>query len=466
MKATEMPDTADPSGCVTLEDLARRTGEKPERLERWRDAGLIGTAESCDFQLRDVGRAMLLHDLLHYGITLDTIADAAKNTDSAFYRYLETMGDHYAVPAYSVQEAAERVGIDVDQARRLIDAGGVDEHGEMLDEADLRFLESCKVALGAGMPEEALLQILRVYSDNMSRIAEVGARVGHFYMHQPLMNQGHSPAESIQMLESTFARIEPLVEPAIFYFHHKGLERAQWEDMLMHLEEEAGLAEKPDTPGQVRQAIMFVDLASFTPLAEAMGDLRAAQVLQRFSSIVRSAARRAHGRIVKQIGDAFMLMFSEPHQAVICAVGLEAHCAREPQFPAVRAGIHWGPVLYREGDYFGSNVNVASRLAAEAGRHQILISGDLWRRVKDIEGIEFVRLGKRRLKGLAQEIEVYEARWTEPGRAERFTDPVCGMEIGPTEVAARLTFDGREHAFCSEDCLRKFVASPATYLPA
>lgn len=452
--------------CLTLDDLASRTGEKPERLEEWRQAGIIGGPDSCEFSLQDVGRARLVHDLLHYGITLDTIATAAKNPDSVFCRYLDEMGDHYAVPTYSLAEASERYGIDIEQARRLMDAGGVDEHGEMLDDRDLQFLKSCKIALDAGMPEEALLQILRVYSDNMARIAEVGARVGHFYMHQPLIQQGHSGAESMDLLESAFRQIEPLVEPAIFYFHHKGLERAQWEDMLMHLEEEAGLAEKPEAPGQIRQAIMFVDLASFTPLAEAMGDLRAAQVLQRFSSIVRSAARHAHGRIVKQIGDAFMLMFSEPHQAVICAVGLEDYCSREPQFPAVRAGIHWGPVLYREGDYFGSNVNVASRLAADAQRHQLLISGDLWRRVKDIDGIEFVRLGRRRLKGLAQEIQVYEARWAEPGKLDRIADPVCGMEIGPSEVAARLSYEGREHVFCSDDCLRKFVASPATYIPA
>ncbi|MFQ5473450.1 MAG: adenylate/guanylate cyclase domain-containing protein, partial [Dehalococcoidia bacterium] len=283
------------------------------------------------------------------------------------------------------------------------------------------------------------------------------------YMHQPLMAEGHTGAQSLEALESAFKRIEPLVLPAILYFHHKGIERAQWEDMLMHLEEEAGLADKPEVPGQIRQAIMFADLASFTPLAEAMGDVRASQILQRFSSMVRTVARGAHGRIVKQIGDAFMLMFSEPHQAAMCAIALEQHSSQEPQFPAVRSGIHWGPVLYREGDYFGSNVNVASRLADEAQRHQTLISGDLWRRVKDMEGIEFVRLGKRRLKGLSAEIEVFEARWTEPGQVDKVADPVCGMELGPSEVAARLTFDGQDHAFCSDDCLRKFVASPGSY---
>jgi YHS domain-containing protein len=102
-------------------------------------------------------------------------------------------------------------------------------------------------------------------------------------------------------------------------------------------------------------------------------------------------------------------------------------------------------------------------LADDAQRHQTLISGDLWRRVKDMEGIEFVRLGKRRLKGLSAELDVFEARWSEPGKVDKVADPVCGMELGASEVAARLSFDGQDHAFCSDDCLRKFVASPGSY---
>lgn len=448
---------------ISLAELARRTNEPEARLEKWREQGIIGIDGEADYRLQDVGRAMLVHDLRHYGMTAEAIGEAAADKDSVFCHYLDEMGQRYANPSHSVPEVAEKYGIDLDQVRRLLEAGGVHEPGDMLDDQDIGFLSSCKVALDAGMPEEALLQILRVYSDNMARIAEVSARVGHFYMHQPLIDEGHTGVKSMEMLEGAFKRIEPLVLPAILYFHHKGIERAQWEDMLMHLEEEAGLAEKPEVPGQIRQAIMFVDLASFTPLAEAMGDVRASQILQRFSSMVRSVARGSHGRIVKQIGDAFMLMFSEPHQAVMCSVALERYCSQEPQFPAVSSGIHWGPVLYREGDYFGSNVNVASRLTEEAGRHQTLISGDLWRRVKDMEGVEFVRLGKRRLKGLATDIEVFEARWSEPGQIEKVADPVCGMELGELEVAARLSLDGRNLSFCSDDCLRKFVASPGSY---
>jgi adenylate cyclase len=268
----------------------------------------------------------------------------------------------------------------------------------------------------------------------------------------------------MEHLRDTFSKIEPLVEPALMYFFRKGSIKAAWEDMLMHMEEESGLAEKPEAPGQIRRAIMFVDLASFTPLAEAMGDLKAVTVLERFGSMVRAATARCHGRIVKQIGDAFMIAFPECFSAVSCALELEQRSSTEPQFPAIRVGLHYGPVLYREGDYIGSNVNIASRLAEEAQRHQVLITGDVRARAKSYEGVEYIRLGKRRLKGLAAEVEIFEAKSAGPGAVDRVTDPVCGMELGPGEVAARLSLDAHDHAFCSDECLRTFVRSPEKYV--
>ncbi|MFB3052780.1 MAG: YHS domain-containing protein, partial [Dehalococcoidia bacterium] len=77
--------------------------------------------------------------------------------------------------------------------------------------------------------------------------------------------------------------------------------------------------------------------------------------------------------------------------------------------------------------------------------------------------VEFVRLGKRRLKGLAEELELFEARPVGAEEREKAIDPVCGMELGPGEVAATLTLEGEERAFCSDECLRRFVAAPEKY---
>jgi YHS domain-containing protein len=120
-------------------------------------------------------------------------------------------------------------------------------------------------------------------------------------------------------------------------------------------------------------------------------------------------------------------------------------------------------VLYREGDYVGSSVNIAARVAAEAERHQVLVTAAVRNESKGLPGVEFVPLGKRRLKGLASELVLFEARAAGAKSREQYIDPVCGMEMAAEEVAARLTLEGVEHCFCSDECLRRYVASPEGY---
>lgn len=450
------------SDCLSVEELARFTGEQPKRLLKWKSVGLLGI--DCDeFTREDIGRAKLIHHLLHHGLKLEAMAAAARDKSSVFCRYLQDLSARWPQRQFTPQDAAERFGIDLALVRRLMEAAGIREPGEALTEDDMVFLRACKAALDAGYPEDALLQVLRVYADAMERVAEAEGRLSHFYLHQRFMREGLRGEGLLRKLDEAMSRLNPLVEPAILYFHRKGVDRALWEDMITHLEEDSGLLQKTEAPGQMQRAIMFVDLANFTPLAEAMGDVAAADVLERFGTIVRVANARCHGRVVKQIGDAFMVVFPESVSAVSCALEIEDRASRERQFPPVRAGLHWGTVLYREGDYVGSNVNLASRLAADAGRHQVLITQEVWKRARGLPNTEFIRLGKRKLKGLAGEVVVFEARMAGKAPSNRETDPVCGMELGPSEVAARLTWDGVDRAFCSDNCLKKFVREPEKY---
>jgi class 3 adenylate cyclase len=347
-------------------------------------------------------------------------------------------------------------------ARKLLDAIGLSAGGDFLNLEDVSVLRGWGTAIEAGLTEEATLQLLRVYRDALGRVGDAEIRLFHFYVHERLRAAGLT-GEALAT-EST-ARAEcllPLIEPSLRYFHRLGFAAAQREDMLLHV---GGAAETSlDTPAQLVVGIVFADLSSFTPLTEVMGDEAASRVIQRFAELVYDAATRWTGRVVKQIGDAAMLVFFDPQAAVSFSLDLVEAARCEASFPAARCGVHWGPALYREGDYFGAVVNFAARLVAAADRHQVLVSAAVRDRTIELAGIEVRPRGVTTLKGMLEAQELFDVVRSEHEPPLKLRDLVCGMELAPSGVAARLALGGEERVFCSEACLRRFVANPSQYV--
>lgn len=152
-------------------------------------------------------------------------------------------------------------------------------------------------------------------------------------------------------------------------------------------------------------AIVFVDLSGFTRLAEERGDeaaVRTATSLQRHADAV---ARRGGGRLVKLLGDGALLRFPEVERSVEAALELVETMGAGGSLSA-HAGIHTGPVVERDLDLFGRTVNLASRIAAVAGRGEVLASQAV---VEAVEGASFgfERLDERSLKGIAEPVALF-----------------------------------------------------------
>jgi class 3 adenylate cyclase len=444
----------------SAEELGSAAGESPERVRRFRALGLIGSEDDDRFAPEDLERVRLIQFLERRGIELEAIARAERE-EAVLGSVVEFLYADGVGRTVSVARAAEIVGLGVESVRRLREASGSTD--DVVSERDLQMLEGAKTALDAGFPERALLQLLRVYSDALGRVAEAEARLFHFYVHEGLRAEGLSGAALLDRARSARERLLPLLEPLIRYFHWKGMAKAVRDDMVLHATRDAARPDANDRAAELRLAIVFLDLSSYTPMTEVMGDAVAARLVERFSEIVREATARCDGRVVDRVGDAFLLVFPDPRAAVACALEVERSAAAEPRFPAMRGAVHWGDVLYQEGGYVGSSLNIASRLATQAAPHQILVTGAARGEIGALAGVAFVPLGNRRLKGLAEEPEVFEARANVPEAAERFRDPVCGIEMAPAEIGARLSVKGREVAFCCEKCLRTFVETPRKY---
>jgi adenylate cyclase len=154
---------------------------------------------------------------------------------------------------------------------------------------------------------------------------------------------------------------------------------------------------------------LFADLVGFTALAELEGDTRALAValeLQRRTAGLLSS----HGaEQVKAIGDGLMLRCTRPAAAV--ALGLQVvEIMDEPGLPSVRVGIHTGPALRSDDDWYGQTVNVAARLCAVAPPGQVLISEATRVAAGPIRRVDFGERELHWLRNVAEPIGTHLAR--------------------------------------------------------
>lgn len=208
-------------------------------------------------------------------------------------------------------------------------------------------------------------------------------------------------------------------------------------------------------------AILFADLAGYTALSEAHGDLDATDVALRFYEMARSSLR-GDARVVKPIGDAVMVVASSAAPLLETALCLRARVEETAHFPHLRAGLHAGPAVERDGDFFGNTVNLASRVAGCAQSGEILCTRPFADAVREVfPDLVWSERGPVSLKNISQPVELLALGGAaSPDSLHPFTDPVCRMRVGASSPFQREVGGLRYH-FCSEGCASAFVASPS-----
>jgi class 3 adenylate cyclase len=203
------------------------------------------------------------------------------------------------------------------------------------------------------------------------------------------------------------------------------------------------------------QTFVFADLAGYTALTEAHGDEQAADTAAEFFETVRALLADHDAEEVKVIGDAMLLRVLDAAQAaglaerVVCDHG-QRHLAL-----GVRIGMHTGPAVRRDGDWFGSAVNLASRIADEAQAGEILCSQQTRAALGPAAPLE--PRGERTFKNVAEPVALYELV-RQQGERHLPIDPVCRMAVDPELAVAMRTHDGVNFFFCSARCVETFDA--------
>jgi len=202
------------------------------------------------------------------------------------------------------------------------------------------------------------------------------------------------------------------------------------------------------------KTFIFVDLAGFSALTETHGDEAGAQLAKRFEALAR-ASLGTIDELVAMIGDAAFLTSPEPKTALELLARVTSQADAELGFPALRAGLHHGEAIRSANTYFGTAVNIAARVAAEARGGQTLGTATVVEAARAI-GLAARSLGVVQLKNLRQSLELFSLE-AASGVSAEVVDPVCRMRVVPEKAAAHLQLDGREHWFCSRECLKLFL---------
>jgi len=201
----------------------------------------------------------------------------------------------------------------------------------------------------------------------------------------------------------------------------------------------------------------MVDLAGFTALTEAHGDAEAADLAVSFAQLATD--RLVEGdRLVKSIGDAVLLASASPEAGVALVGRLLEDCAMLPGFPEARAGLHHGPAAERNGDFFGSAVNLTARIAAQATSGQVLATKAVAEAAENA-GVNVHAIGSFELRNVSQPYDLFELE-LQARTPHTAIDPVCRMRVDPHSAGAMLRHAGREYWFCSQTCATAFIAAP------
>jgi class 3 adenylate cyclase/YHS domain-containing protein len=227
----------------------------------------------------------------------------------------------------------------------------------------------------------------------------------------------------------------------------------------------AGPNEPPRTsPPAPAATFLFADIAGFTALTEAQGDEQAAALVADFCAAVNAELDSFGGTQVKSIGDALMVRVGEPASAVRLGLHIVHELMPGHGAPAVRVGLHHGPYVERDGDYFGAAVNLAARVSGQAVGGEVLLSGQTAALAPDLDGVLYEPRGRRPLRNVREAVELFAAVRVGQDTTRRLAiDPVCRMAVDPDHAAGRLVYDGTTYFFCTLGCAGEFAQQPGAF---
>ncbi|MFN8105494.1 MAG: adenylate/guanylate cyclase domain-containing protein [Acidimicrobiia bacterium] len=296
----------------------------------------------------------------------------------------------------TLPEAADRAGLGRDVAVRVARALGL---VESLDERvygddDVTNMTHMADWLATGVDLDVAMALYRVMGTAMARIAESEVGFVASMLTEAFARGAPQPEDSAMLaavLPALAAERLPEINLMLDYVHRRALLSAAKREILWQVGTRAGLTET---------TVGFCDLVGFTAYSRHLDPDELEALVDRFESHSHEIVTAHGGRVVKTIGDAVLFTTTDPASAVDTALDLAANFSAEGSFADVRAGIASGQVLNRDGDVYGSVVNLASRITGRALPGTVLVDDSVHDALEESDTLVWRELRPRKLKGI------------------------------------------------------------------
>jgi adenylate cyclase len=376
---------------ISLSEASRRSGVPASTLKRWAQERIVPVKRGR-WTAAAAAQARVVSRMRERGHSLEDLKKAGSEGRLAFGFAEELFAEDEE--QMTVEDVAGETGLEPELIERILVILGTPKGRErMMGPRDVAALRHCARVLAAGFPLVAFLQLIRVYVQSLRRIADAEVRLFHLYVHEPMIRDGIPELEMATEIGELAGDMLPLAAPLTEYLHTRYLRFFLEQDVVGHMESELG--EDADELGQVTVALCFIDITGFTRFTEEEGDLEALDLVEHFVETVEGTLP-PEATIVKTIGDEVMVVSPDAASLTEWAVGF---LAGFPQRPQPRVGIHCGEAVYRDGDYFGSQVNLAHRVVNRAQAGEVLVTDRVISSLKGREQLEFEPIGEVNLKG-------------------------------------------------------------------
>jgi adenylate cyclase len=393
----------------TRAEVTRRAGVPASFVDRLCELGIL-IAEPDAFSEGDIRRARILHSMELAGLPVDAIGEAVRRgivdlgfVDDPAYELFTGLTDE------TFAQVSARTGIPFEVLAAMREASGsaAPRPDDRLRVLEMDTLPALELEINNGFEPKVIEGMLRAWGDSLRRMADVESDIWMSEVLRPLFASGATFADIGPRTAGFSNALQPLAAREIIALY-RGQQSVAWMRNFFG-GFEAGLARAGlYQPVERPPAICFLDLSGYTRLTEERGDAAAADLASRLSRLVNRTSAEHGGKPIKWLGDGVMFHFRDPGPGVIAAIEM-VEGASEAELPPAHVGLHAGPVLFQEGDYFGRTVNIAARIADYARRGEVLVTDDVVRATK-VHGVAFESIGPVELKGLSEAIPLHAAR--------------------------------------------------------